>query len=201
MKAIWDVNKTFNIKKERLLGNTYTHPIVSNKIVQQIPNIKIDNILDPSVGTGSFYYAILDSQIKYNKFDCYDISKDALSYIKKEDERTTIWHKDFLLERIDTKYSLIITNPPYIGYYKISSNKQDRIDYIEKVKDTIDFDILGISRDEIKGRSDIYIYFYLKALSLLKYDGILVFLCADKWLETNYGQVLKKVLKNLVLNA
>ena len=193
MKAIWDVNKNFNIDKSRNLGNTYTHPFVSDKICSKIGNKKQKRILDPSVGTGSFYYACLDNIDEYTEYDCYDIEKAALDMIDIQ-ENTNLYHEDFLLSKNDKKYSLIITNPPYISYGNIKHSTMTKSEYIEAIKDNIDFDVLGIKREDIDLRSDIYIYFYLKCLSHLDDDGELIFLCADKWLETRYGDVLRKIL-------
>jgi len=193
LKAIWDVNKNFNIDKDRNLGNTYTHPFVSDKICSKIKNKKQKRILDPSVGTGSFYYACLDNIDEYLEYDCYDIEKTALDMIEVQ-KNTNLYHKDFLLSKNNKKYSLIITNPPYISYGNIKHDSMSKSEYIDAIKDNIDFDALGIKREDVDLRSDIYIYFYLKCLSHLEDGGELIFLCADKWLETRYGDVLRKIL-------
>src|SRR5205085_8429908 len=46
------------------------------------------------------------------------------------------------------------------------------------------------------GRSDIYVYFFARAIRFLKVDGRLVFLTASSWLDAGYGAALRQFLLN-----
>ncbi len=41
------------------------------------------------------------------------------------------------------------------------------------------------------GSADLYVYFYYRALQLLKNNGVFVFISSNKWLQNNYGKKLR----------
>ncbi len=45
-------------------------------------------------------------------------------------------------------------------------------------------------------RSDLYIAFYEKSLSLLKNNGVLSFVCTDRWTKNRYGASLRNLIFN-----
>ena len=192
MKKIQSHNKDIGVTINKELGNTYTHPIISNEIVTLYcdSNKEYSNILEPSVGSGSFYYPL--SELKHKTIDVYDIDENAISMINAK-QNTTKTTSDFLTVPITKKYNLIATNPPYVSYNNIPADNKD--EYINEIKSTINFNTLGIHKDEVLKKSDLYMYFYLKCLSLLEDDGELIFLCSDSWLNSSFGEVLKKVLR------
>ncbi|WP_084362649.1 Eco57I restriction-modification methylase domain-containing protein [Rubrobacter radiotolerans] len=46
----------------------------------------------------------------------------------------------------------------------------------------------------MKGRADLYVGFYERALDLLSGDGVCAFICADRWLLNQYGGSLRKLV-------
>lgn len=44
------------------------------------------------------------------------------------------------------------------------------------------------------GRADVYVGFYEKALKSLTPDGVLGFICADRWMRNQYGRRLRKLI-------
>lgn len=76
-------------------------------------------------------------------------------------------------------FDIAIANPPYVRYQEFPSNS-----YLS---------IKGYS-DGVSGKSDIYCFFYLRALQILKQDGMHVFVCSSSWLDTNYGEKLQAFL-------
>jgi len=186
LKTLWDYNLKVNIKKDKNLGNTYTHPYISNQIIKNLINLKKDykNILEPCVGLGSFYYSIINN-LKVEKVTCFDIDINSISLIEKR-KKDIFKIEDFLLSKFNKNYDLIITNPPYISYNNIYSKKLEKSEYIKKIKKNINFKKLGITDKEIDKKS----------LSQLDNVGKLIFLCSDKWLDSNYGMSLKKILLN-----
>ncbi len=200
MKTLWDFNKQVDVSVLKKLGNTYTHPYISKNIIDIFtPTPKSKSILEPSIGSGSFYYN-LDG---YDSLDGYDIDKRGMEKIEIN-SKTTLHHEDYLLNQSNKKYDLVITNPPYISYNNISGEHVDldKLDYIKKIQANLDYNDLGLNPQEIDMRSDIYLYFFLKGLNQLSDDGKLIFLCSDKWLDTKYGKPLRKILtKNFKLES
>ncbi len=45
-----------------------------------------------------------------------------------------------------------------------------------------------------KNRCDLYIAFFEKGIKSLKQDGVLTFVCADRWLNNQYGTMLRKTI-------
>ncbi len=87
---------------------------------------------------------------------------------------------DFLLD-VDAAESAdyVVGNPPYI-----------RIEAIEPKQ----LDAYRQTCTTMTGRSDIFVGFYEKALAALKQDGILGFICADRWMRNGYGRHLRKLI-------
>lgn len=198
MKLLWDYNKSSNIEIEKKLGNTYTHPYISKNIITEFVDLNksYNNVLEPSVGSGSFYYNMLDL-IDCNHIDVFDVDLNALDLIEGSDT-TTKYHESFITHDFkEKKYDLIITNPPYISYNNLcptDSSTQEKKEFVNSMVDSIDLEILGIEKSDIGLRSDIFLYFFLKSMSLLSEDGKIIFLCSDKWMMSNYGFVLRKLL-------
>ena len=50
--------------------------------------------------------------------------------------------------------------------------------------------------NELAGNSDLYCYFYARALQLIRANGIHVFVCSNSWLDVAYGLQLQEYLSN-----
>ncbi len=209
MNNLWNVNQAVGVESNKKLGNTNTHPAICKKIVEFVLKDKVitknTRFLEPAVGVGGFYFAIVDELLKRG-FDinyivnrmiyAYDVDEAVLEKLKGKlyeygysPTRGKIFKSDFLLETIDMKFDFIIQNPPYISYKNISPEGMSKIEYIAAVKEVNDivFDT----------RSDIYVMFHLKSLNLLTPNGLAVFLCADGWLDSEYGEAIRsKILSD-----
>jgi hypothetical protein len=78
---------------------------------------------------------------------------------------------------------IIVMNPPYIRQEKI--DKQDKDHYVQTYL--------------LDRTSDIYAYFMVRALKLLKDGGAAAIISSDKWLEVGYGVKLQERLKPHIL--
>ncbi|BAJ49894.1 type II restriction enzyme, methylase subunit [Candidatus Caldarchaeum subterraneum] len=78
---------------------------------------------------------------------------------------------------------IVVMNPPYVRQEKIPKLKKDY--YVTNYK--------------LDKTSDIYAYFMVRALRLLKSGGAAALITSDKWLEVNYGKTLQQVLKPHIL--
>lgn len=210
MSKNWNYNKKIGLEKDKSLGNTNTPIETARSLVKKFVNLneinKNSTFLEPCVGTGSFYFALVDHlsqkfEIKHileNMLYAYEIDEIALNIFKEEIKKrypnidlkkTNIFLGNFLKEKVDKKFNFVITNPPYISSSKINTDPDfsSRESFISYLRNTIDTDI--------DKKADIYIYFFIKTLNLLKENGKQIFLCSDSWLDSNFGSVLKKYLK------
>jgi len=85
---------------------------------------------------------------------------------------------DFLLSYGD-KFDIVVGNPPYVRY--------ERIPHLMKVKYRAIF-------KTFRGRSDIYLAFFEKALRSLNPGGRLCFICSDRWMKNSYGKNLRRLI-------
>jgi adenine-specific DNA-methyltransferase len=77
------------------------------------------------------------------------------------------------------KYDVIIGNPPYVRYDNIPIEKIDMYKSLFAC---------------FKNRCDLYIAFFEKGIKSLKQNGVLTFVCADRWLNNQYGTMLRKTI-------
>ncbi|MBA3425647.1 MAG: Eco57I restriction-modification methylase domain-containing protein [Rubrobacter sp.] len=77
----------------------------------------------------------------------------------------------------DGGFDVILANPPYVRQELIRALKPA----LKKVYPTI-----------YTGTSDLYVFFYGRALQLLSPGGMLAFISSNKWFRANYGAKLRK---------
>ncbi|MFB1077636.1 Eco57I restriction-modification methylase domain-containing protein [Photobacterium damselae] len=192
-------------------GEVFTKPeivnlmLVASGVVSNLFSIGT-RILEPSCGQGEFVVAIAKHiKISYEKDNvklpfaqlvnlvrAYDISSSNLE-IARSNVRAVLsdiytpteldtalkgWfiHEDFLLTDIDEKFTHIVGNPPYIRIETIPSALL--AEYRNRFVTMIE-------------RADIYIAFYEKCLDLLSSQGVLSFICTDRWTKNRYGAGLR----------
>ena len=157
-----------------------------------LPAKKEIHFLDPAIGTGSFYSALLQSfpveQIK--SATGYEIDRDYAETALKLWANTSLKLKiaDFT-ESIppkneNFKYNLLICNPPYVRHHHLSS---DRKNFLKR---------LGIKTTGIKlsGLAGLYCYFLLAAQEWMTRDGVACWLIPSEFMDVNYGREIKKYL-------
>ena len=84
-------------------------------------------------------------------------------------------------------FDIVVANPPYVRQEKIGPNKDElKKEYASAVT----------------ARSDLYCYFYARALQMLRDGGMHVFVCSNSWLDVGYGAKLQEyLLKNSHVRA
>ena len=76
-------------------------------------------------------------------------------------------------------FDVVVANPPYVRQEEIGSVKPA---------------LRTLYKDSTHARSDLYCYFYVRAMQLLRNGGIHVFVCSNSWLDTQYGAKLQEYL-------
>ncbi|HNR30008.1 MAG TPA: TaqI-like C-terminal specificity domain-containing protein [Candidatus Hydrogenedentes bacterium] len=74
-------------------------------------------------------------------------------------------------------FDIVLANPPYVRQELIRNLKEQ---------------LKAVYRDLYVGTADLYCYFYLRALQLLRPGGMLVFISSNKWFRANYGKTLRQ---------
>lgn len=185
----------------KMHGDVFTKPEVVKHMLDLVgyvstSDLSVVSILEPSCGEGEFLTEIIDrlwqSSINF-KFDFNEAFHKCITAIDIDDAKTkicidriisryseldsperNILTEDFLLSKYNN-VDIVIGNPPYIRYEEIPKDKLP----LYKKYSTFYY------------RSDIYIPFFEKSLSLLKPNGRHCFICANRWMRNQYGKKLR----------
>ena len=87
---------------------------------------------------------------------------------------------DFLLTDLGL-FDVIVGNPPYVRQEKLPKT------LLEEYRRNF---------NTLYDRADLYIPFYEKCLDLLNPEGILGFICANRWIKNKFGGPLRKKIAN-----
>jgi len=137
-----------------------------------ISNIK--NILEPSCGSGEYIIAL---QSICSNINIVGIEQNEIIYnsiLSLQNKNTSIYSQDYLQYTTETKFDLIIGNPPY---------------YVMKKED--------VSKEYytyFNGRPNIFILFIIKSLHLLNENGILSFVLPKSFLNCLYYEKTRKYI-------
>jgi hypothetical protein len=84
---------------------------------------------------------------------------------------------DFLLTRLEGGFDFAIGNPPYVRQERIPATLLN--EYRRRFRTLYD-------------RADLYVPFFERALDLLGDEGVLGYICANRWLKNRYGGPLRE---------
>jgi type I restriction-modification system DNA methylase subunit len=124
----------------------------------------------------------LDSNIKSGnsliETDFYDEEMDLGFYNKVKPFN---WKKGFPDVFKQNGFDVVIGNPPYV--------RQELLDNLQK-------EYFERKYEVYHGIADLYSYFFEKGISILNDKGLFGIIVANKWMRTNFGEPLRKWLKN-----
>jgi type I restriction enzyme M protein len=120
----------------------------------------------------------------------------GLESVTVEGRRTTV--------KFPRKFDAVVANPPYIRQELLGKDEKGKIwDLIEEEFSKLVYvgkpeNAVGAERAVVLDRqSDIYVYFFLHGLAMLRDGGRLGFITSNKWLEVGYGEAFQSfLLKN-----
>ncbi len=104
------------------------------------------------------------------------------------------------------KFNVVIGNPPFIRQEQFLLEIKDQLKNTSNIKDYIYSKLESYFLSEVnlprERKSDFYIYFFYRGLSLLKDGGILSFVTSNSWLDAKFGMNFQKfLLENYQLQA
>lgn len=165
------------------LGQVYTKKTVAEYMVSLFDLPSKSLVLDPCFGGGVFVNALYDNS-DYS-IDAIEIDSKSFCALRNKDRyRLNLFCSDFFSHTF-SEYDGVIMNPPYV--------RQEEIDLMVP---------LGISKDylrsicvdyNIPSKSNLYVYFILHAISLLKMGGQLVVIFPNSWKKSTIAPFLTSV--------
>ncbi|WP_275886924.1 Eco57I restriction-modification methylase domain-containing protein [Thiohalospira halophila] len=165
-------------------------------------------LLEPCCGGGAFllpalerllaacrrsHYPVVDCEHAFCAMDLHEPSVEltrlsVINRLQEEglDEReaqrlAASWIEvgDFLLDERSAFADYVIGNPPYVRLENVPEDLQKT--YRAKLR-------------TMRGRADLYVGFYERALEALKPEADLGFICADRWMRNSYGAQLRRMI-------
>ncbi len=174
---------------QKQTGSYYTPSYLASFITKRVLsfcNKTSLSILEPSVGDGAFINEI--DKIKQLK-----VSLTALDINEEELQKAALkWNKskaifdkiDFLEYSSNSKYSLIIGNPPYVKKSRLSNKQIDLCKEIHLAE--------GLTEKSVK---NIWTTFLIKSNTLLTNNGVLAFVLPSELLQVKFAEEIREYLK------
>jgi len=152
--------------------------------------------LDPAIGTGSFYSALLQS-FPIEKIESavgYEIDRDVAETALKLWVNTPLelniadFTESVAPKNKKHRANLLICNPPYVRHHHLSVDRK------------ISLKKLGIESTgtQLSGLAGLYCYFLLAAHGWMSQDGLACWLIPSEFMDVNYGGKVKDYLLNQV---
>lgn len=183
---------TSELSHRKKYGQFFTPYTVACFMSQWITRVAASNpnILDPCAGLGVFERALCSIDPVFTsqaRFTLWEKDADLAKDLSGVCERLAISHsvigKDFVNEHEwSSVYDGIIANPPYYKHHYVENK--------EHVCAVVSSNI-GAS---FSVQTNIYCWFLIKALALLRTGGRLAFIIPSEFLNANYGRDVKKHL-------
>lgn len=170
-------------------GSYYTPPylakFITKRVIENLPSEKLE-ILEPSVGDGSFISELTNFCEKKISLTALDINNEELEKAsKKWNKRKSFLNLNFLDFHTDKNFSAVLGNPPYI------KKKLLREEDLSKIKDIHLKE--GLSENSV---NNIWTSFIIKSCNLLKKNGIISFVLPSELLQVNYAKEIREYLIN-----
>jgi hypothetical protein len=194
LQACLDAEKTQVARNK--LGQFATPTALAEEILRHaaslLPSSEEVRFLDPAIGTGSFYSALL-------KFFPIERIEQALGFEIDPHygkPASTLWkeyglalkHADFTHAKPDPRFNLVICNPPYVRHHHLDSD--------EKMRLTLR--TLQASGMKLSGLSGLYCHFLGLSHAWMDKNGIAIWLIPSEFMDVNYGHAVKRYLLDRV---
>ncbi len=151
--------------------------------------------IDPAIGTGSFYSALLDvfPRARISAAVGYEIDPHyGVPAVKLWSETgLDIRIEDFMQAEVpkdSQKYNLLICNPPYVRHHHILNAEKQRLKLHAQKACGID----------INGLAGLYCYFLGLSHAWMCDGGLAGWLIPSEFMDINYGNSVKRYLLNKV---
>jgi len=190
LQAYLDAQKT-QAERNRL-GQFATPPALAEDILRfasfLLPPKEKICFLDPAIGTGSFYYALL-------KIFSRDRIAEALGFEIDPHygkPAASLWSNlgltlkisDFTFVDGCPRFNLVICNPPYVRHHHLQNGEKERLQHRTQ----------QMSGMRLSGLAGLYCYFLGQAHAWMAANGVAGWLIPSEFMDVNYGYAIKSYL-------
>jgi len=154
---------------------------MANEVISSITST--GSILDPCIGENIFFSYLDNNPMHLQGVEIDDslITKETHNFFYKPNRNLIVG--DFIDQKFDQTFDAVIMNPPYTRQEKVSLATKKKLQLI-----TSDVGVV------LSAKANLYVYFMLKGLLLLKNNGLLVAITYDSWLYSSFGTNFKQYL-------
>lgn len=191
------IDRSKSIESRRRFGQFATPIDLAKEIVSYGLTLQDDNelsFLEPALGTGAFYSALLSECGKQSKNikravgvelddDFYSAALNLWG-----DTNINLVNDDFTETECLENINLLICNPPYVRHHYITKEQKTKLSSILEEE-------TGLS---LSGLAGLYCYFILLAHKWLAPNAICGWLIPSEFMDVNYGNTLKQYLLSKV---
>ena len=149
------------------------------------------SFLEPAFGTGVFLSAFVEAfgclpsrTLGFEVDSHYCIPSRELWRAKSVELRCA----DFLAQKPDSHFDLIVTNPPYSRHHHIAPD----------VKTRLQAAVLGETGMRLSGLAGLYCHFLMLSTKWLKPGGLSCWLVPCEFMDVNYGSAVRRYLAESV---
>ena len=171
--------ESYNILKNMNRSSVKSEEELHNKILGQLLGVEINQF------PAHLSVMQLTMQNIRVKTDIVNIIIRDFFKVQKKDpfqkQHTKNLDDELIQKEIMPQVDVVVANPPYI--------RQEAIKEKEYIRKTT---LINGMQEYISGRSDIYVYFFIKALDFLKDNGRLGFITSNSYLDVEFGEGIKK---------
>lgn len=179
---------------KKLTGSYYTPDylaeFVTSRVLAHFKNRKTAlQILEPSVGDGSFIKAIEKNELlKKSQIKLTAIEKNGDELVKAEGicklSNSEFIRQDFLEYDTKKRFSVILGNPPYIKKNRLADSQLTKCREIHFAE--------NLSEKSVK---NLWAAFVVKSNKLLKDDGVLAFVLPSELLQVKFTEEIRTFLQ------
>lgn len=185
------IDKSKTQLQRNKLGQFSTPNVLAKEILEfglGLLNDREVSFLDPAIGTGVFYSALLekmdDRQIK--RAVGFEIDPSYAEVARN------LWYQygldvnlqDFTQVKPEKNFNFLICNPPYVRHHHLTNVEKERLQ-------TLSLKRSGIKLSSLAG---LYCYFLLAAQQWLEDGAVAGWLIPSEFMTVNYGSAIQKYL-------
>lgn len=194
LQASLDAAKT-RIERNRL-GQFATPTDLAEDIVRYasslLPHGEKVRFLDPAIGTGSFYSALLNAFPKKRIAEALGFEIDP-HYSKPaaelwKDHGLRLNHADFTHAAPSPRFNLVICNPPYVRHHHMQNGEKTRLQLHTQ----------QASGMKVNGFAGLYCHFLGLSHAWMTDGGVAGWLIPSEFMDVNYGRAVKRYLLDRV---
>ncbi len=147
------------------------------------------SVLEPSVGTGSFFSAalgVLPGRVA--RLRGVEIDEDYAAAARASFPAAEVSTADFLSLPPKRRFDLVLANPPYVRHHHIPAEK--KLLWVARSS--------AVAGEPVSGLSGLYVHFLLGSVAWMKPGAVGVWLVPAEWLDVGYGGALRRFLSTRV---